>query len=130
MDNAGAGHTLAQPVLVGTIDRAGSTVAIAVLLLAMMVVLAIIVVVVVRAVARRQLDATFAVASWMAALLFALIPLRGFFPGAPPLGSWMDVLVFFWVLLTLMSALALVVLWVLSRAGALRRKRDSTDPRD
>ena len=111
-----------NPELSGAIDRAGSTMAIALLLLAMMLVLAAIAVIVVRATSRGLIDATFAVASWMAALLFALIPLRGFFPGAPPLGSWMDVLVFFWVLLALMVALALVVLTVLVRAGAFRQR--------
>jgi hypothetical protein len=27
------------------------------------------------------------VASWLTAMLFALLPIRGFLPGAPPIGS-------------------------------------------
>lgn len=46
-------------------------------------------------------------ASWQAALLFALIPLRNFLPGAPPIGAWIDALVFYWVILALMVSMAL-----------------------
>jgi hypothetical protein len=60
------------------------------------------------------------VASWMTALLFALIPLRGFLPGSPPLGSWIDVLVFFWVELILMLSVAAVVATILLRANDAR----------
>ena len=55
-------------------------------------------------------------AALMTALLFALIPLRGFFPGQPPLGSWIDVLVFFWVELIVMICVAAVVTTILLRA--------------
>ena len=30
---------------------------------------------------------------WIGAMLFATIPIRNFFPGSPPPGSWVDVLV-------------------------------------
>lgn len=56
----------------------------------------------------------------MTALLFALIPLRGFLPGDPPLGSWIDVLVFFWVELILMLSVAAVVTTILLRASDAR----------
>jgi len=52
----------------------------------------------------------------MTGLLFALIPLRGFFPGSPPLGSWMDILVFFWVELILMLSVSAVAATILLRA--------------
>lgn len=48
-------------------------------------------------------------ASWLAALLFALIPLRVNLPGAPPIGAWIDAVVFFWVELVLLFAMALFI---------------------
>jgi hypothetical protein len=47
--------------------------------------------------------------TWLAALLFALIPLRNAMPNAPPIGAEIDVIVFFWaetvVALTLVTVL-------------------------
>ncbi len=90
-------------------SRAGSTLAIVVLVLVLMVVLAALGIAVSIAVARgrRRLEPT--MAGFLAALLFALIPLRNALPGAPPLGAWIDMLVFFWVEIMLMAALALFV---------------------
>ena len=48
-------------------------------------------------------------ASWFAALLFARVPLRTNMPGAPPIGVWIDFLVFLWVLIMLMISLAVFV---------------------
>ena len=106
----------AGSMLSGTVTRAGSTVSIALLLLVVMVALASIAVLVVRSSTRGRMKLELGVASWMTALLFALIPIRGFFPGAPPLGSWMDVLVFFWVELVLMVSVGLIVASILLRA--------------
>ena len=100
--------------------RDGSTKAIAILLLLLMVILAVIAILVTGAATRGRMRLELAVASWMTALLFALIPLRGFFPGSPPLGSWMDILVFFWVELILMLAVAAVVATILLRARDAR----------
>jgi hypothetical protein len=44
---------------------------------------------------------------WIGAMLFATIPIRNFFPGSPPPGSWVDVLVTLWVIVAL--ALVLIV---------------------
>jgi hypothetical protein len=41
---------------------------------------------------------------WFAALLFAVVPLRTLFPGAPPLGGWIDRTVVIWVLVGLVVA--------------------------
>lgn len=54
--------------------------------------------------ARRPIEPGFA--SWLAALLFALIPLRVNLPGAPPIGAWIDALVFFWVEIAVLVAMA------------------------
>lgn len=101
--------------------RDGSTKSIALLLLLLMVVLAVIAILVTGSATRGRMRLELSVASWMTALLFALIPLRGFFPGGPPLGSWMDILVFFWVELILMLSVAAVVTTILLRARDARR---------
>ena len=91
------------------VSRNGSTMSIVVLLLISMIVLSVIALVVARSVSaqKRRIEAT--MASWFAALLFAMVPLRTNMPGAPPIGVWIDFLVFLWVLLTLMVALAVFV---------------------
>ena len=102
------------------IVRDGSTKSIALLLLLLMVILATIAILVTGSATRGRMKLELSVASWMTALLFALIPLRGFFPGSPPLGSWMDILVFFWVELILMLSVAAVVTTILMRANDAR----------
>lgn len=89
--------------------RNGSTMSYVVLLLVAMIFMAVLALTVSHAVAtrRRKIEAT--MASWFAALLFAMVPLRTNMPGAPPIGVWMDFLVFLWVLLALMIALAIFI---------------------
>ena len=123
-----ASQTLESPalenhVLAGTVSRSGSTKSIAVLLLALMVVLAFIAILVVNSTTRGRMRLELAVAGWLTAMLFALIPIRGFFPGSPPLGSWMDILVFFWVELLLMICVAATAGTIVFRA------RDENDHR-
>lgn len=47
---------------------------------------------------------------YAAAMLFATVPLRNFFPGSPPAGSWVDVLVVLWVLVALVIGIGVTVL--------------------
>ncbi|MDY6997907.1 MAG: DUF4436 domain-containing protein [Actinomycetota bacterium] len=50
--------------------------------------------------------------TWFAAMLFAVVPLRNFLPGAPPPGAWIDQAVVLWVLIALVSAMGLyIVSW-------------------
>jgi hypothetical protein len=49
-------------------------------------------------------------------LLFALLPLRNSLPGSPPLGSWIDILKYFWVVAVVMVSLAFVMGLLLTRA--------------
>ena len=49
------------------------------------------------------------VLGWIAALLFATVPIRNFFPGSPPPGSWVDVLVVLWVIVALTVGLLIGV---------------------
>ncbi|WP_459968045.1 DUF4436 domain-containing protein [Mycobacterium sp. MUNTM1] len=48
--------------------------------------------------------------TWFAALLFAVIPIRNFLPGAPPPGAWIDQVLVLWVLIGLVAAMALYML--------------------
>lgn len=57
--------------------------------------------------ARRPVEPAYA--SWLATLLFALIPLRVNLPGAPPIGAWIDALVFFWVQIVVLFAMAIFI---------------------
>lgn len=57
--------------------------------------------------ARRPVEPGYA--SWLAALLFAVIPLRVNLPGAPPIGAWIDAVVFFWVEVAVLFAMAIFI---------------------
>lgn len=59
---------------------------------------------------RRRLEAT--MLSWGGAMLFAALPIRNFFPGSPPAGSWVDIAVVLWVLVALgLTLVAMVRAW-------------------
>lgn len=90
-------------------NRAGSTVTIVALLLLAMVAAAVLAVAVATAVWRRKRRPEPNLAGWGAALLFAMVPLRINMPGAPPIGAWLDFLIFLWVLLVLLIALTAIV---------------------
>jgi hypothetical protein len=50
--------------------------------------------------------------TWFAAMLFAVIPIRNFLPGAPPPGAWIDQALVLWVLIGLVGAMAMyMVTW-------------------
>lgn len=50
--------------------------------------------------------------TWFAAMLFAVIPIRNFLPGAPPPGAWIDQALVLWVLIGLVAAMGLyMVTW-------------------
>lgn len=56
---------------------------------------------------RRRPEAAFT--GWIAAMLFATVPLRNFLPGSPPPGSWIDMVVVLWVIVALVLALLIYV---------------------
>jgi hypothetical protein len=63
------------------------------------------------ALGRRKFVPPFA--TWYAANLFAIVPLRNILPGAPPPGSMIDQALVQWVLLALATAMALYIYsWV------------------
>lgn len=60
---------------------------------------------------RRRIEP--ALLGWGAALLFAVPALRNAMPGAPPIGAWIDVLVFLWVIvLVIIAYLVVVATWI------------------
>ncbi|MFZ2488835.1 MAG: DUF4436 family protein [Anaerolineae bacterium] len=62
---------------------------------------------------RRKLE--FAAFTWMGSMLFAFVGFRSAAPGAPPIGSLIDVLAFFWAELIVAVSLVTVVLTYLTR---------------
>ncbi|MET0673348.1 MAG: DUF4436 family protein [Microbacterium pygmaeum] len=105
------GEPVAQIRVIAT--RSPATVAFGIVILALMVVLPVLGLTVAILAYRglRKVEAT--LMSWMAAMLFATIPLRTFLPGSPPIGSWVDYLLVLWVLAGLVIGLAIyVAAWV------------------
>jgi len=50
--------------------------------------------------------------TWFAAMLFAVVPIRGVLPGNPPAGSWIDEAIIVWVLIALTAAMVtFMVAW-------------------
>lgn len=92
-----------------TATRAASTIAFGIVLLVLMVVLPVLALIVAIAVRRGRRRAEATLLSWIAAMLFATIPLRTFLPGSPPIGSWVDYLVVLWVVAGLIAALVVYV---------------------
>lgn len=111
------------------VARNGSTMTFVVLILVSMVGLSVLAMWMARWVARRKrrIEATFA--GWFAALLFAMFPLRMNMPGAPPIGVWIDFIVFLWVLVVLMAALGIFIVSWLRYSPTPPKKADSPKPR-
>lgn len=103
-----------------TFKRAGGTLIFVVVVMVMMAVLAAAALSVSIRVYRKPGTIEATMASWQAALLFALVPLRNFLPGAPPIGAWIDMLVFYWVELALMVSMALFTYTWLRDRGHLK----------
>lgn len=96
-----------------TASRSPATVTFGIVILALMMVLPVLALTVATLafIGARKVEAT--LTSWMAAMLFATVPLRTFLPGSPPIGSWVDFLVVIWVVAGLVAALALyVAAWI------------------
>jgi Domain of unknown function (DUF4436) len=93
-----------------TATRSVATVAFGMVILGLMAVLPVLGLTVAIVAYRgiRKVEAT--LMSWMAAMLFATIPLRTFLPGSPPVGSWVDYLVVLWVVAGLVLGMVTYVL--------------------
>ena len=96
-----------------SLRRGTSTTVIVMILVALMVGCAAAALLVVRAVATGRRRQEMNMTSWFAALIFALIPLRLALPGAPPLGSLIDVLAVTWVFVSIIVAMLWwIALWL------------------
>ncbi|MBM4599609.1 DUF4436 domain-containing protein [Rhodococcus hoagii] len=100
------------------VHRSGGILVYSALLLAMMVILAALAAFVSIQTARRRRVVHTDMLGWMAAMVFAVIPMRNILPGAPPIGAWVDITVTVWVIVTLVVSLALYVYcWWRDTAG-------------
>ncbi len=108
-----------------TFKRSGGTLGFVAVVMILMAVLAVAALSVSIRVFRKPGTIEATMASWQAALLFALVPLRNFLPGAPPIGAWIDVLVFYWVILALMFSMALFTYTWLRDKGHLPGEKKS-----
>lgn len=117
------GEPVTQARVIAT--RSVATVAFGLVLLVLMTVLPVLGLTVAIVAYRgiRKVEAT--LMSWLAAMLFATIPLRTFLPGSPPIGSWVDYLVVLWVVAGLVLALAVyVAAWLRWSPPAVARMPD------
>lgn len=106
---SGAGEVVHGYTIAVRAVRSGGTIAFGIVLLCLMVAMPCLVLFVAINTyrGRRKMEPT--LMSWMAAMLFATIPLRTFLPGSPPIGSWIDYLIVLWVFAGLVAGLVIYV---------------------
>jgi hypothetical protein len=111
--------TRSEHGLAVTVNRAPVTAAFAVLILTLLALLAGIAATIAWLAWRRLGRSEIPMVTSLAAMLFATITLRNAMPGSPPLGAFIDVVVFFWAVAIIAGALAAVVLlWIRPRSEA------------
>lgn len=93
-----------------TAQRSAATIAFGIVILGLMIVLPVLGLTIAIRVHRGARKAEATLMSWIAAMLFATLPLRGFLPGSPPIGSWVDYLVVLWVVAGLVASLVIYAL--------------------
>lgn len=102
--------------LTGELTRDGSIRTIAVTFILLIMMFGVLAVIAVVAGLRGRLTLAIGTAAWLTGALFALVSLRNSLPGNPPLGSVMDVLVYFWVIAAIMIAIGVTVITLVVRA--------------
>ncbi len=98
------------------VSRSATIVAFAIFIMILKWLLALGALFVMLSVTVRGRKVELAMFSWLAALLFALPPLRNVMPAVPPLGTLSDFLSFFWAEGIVALSLALIVFTWLRRA--------------
>ncbi|MUL62922.1 DUF4436 domain-containing protein [Mycobacterium sp. CBMA 234] len=92
--------------------RSPSTAAFAAVIVGALVTIAVLGAVVAIQTARNRRRFQPPMTTWFAALLFAVVPLRNALPDAPPIGTWIDVSIVLWVIVTLVASMSLyITLW-------------------
>lgn len=108
----------------GVISRTGPSILIAIIFVALILAFGVMGVLVVVSILRGRYRPEMSTAGWLTAALFALISLRNSLPGDPPLGSWIDVLVYYWVVAVLMIMVVTTIATLLTVAAARAKSRD------
>lgn len=98
----------------GVVSRAGGTITIAMIFILLIVMFGVLSVLIVFAGWRGRPPLTVSTAGWLTSSVFALIALRNALPGHPPLGSWMDVLAYFWVIAVIMLMIGVTVVTIVT----------------
>lgn len=101
----------------GELSRDGSTRTIAVTFILLILMFGILAIIAVVAGLRGRVAFVIGTAAWLTGALFALVSLRNSLPGNPPLGSVMDVLVYFWVIAAIMIAIGVTVVTLVVRTN-------------
>lgn len=104
---AGTGHPN-SPYRV-SMTRSPSTAAFAAVLVVVLIALATVGAFVAIQTARNRRKFQPPMTTWYAAMLFAVLPLRNALPDVPPIGSWVDITVTLWVIVTLVLSMLLYV---------------------
>ena len=91
------------------VQRSPTTAAFAVVLLGLLVSIAGVALFVAIQTARDRRKFQPPMATWFAAMLFAVIPLRNALPDSPPFGAWIDVTIVLWVIVALVVAMIIYV---------------------
>ncbi len=89
--------------------RSGATQAFGAIMIGVLTVMALIAMFVASQAIRRKRKIEPAFAGFIAAMLFATVPLRNFLPGNPPPGSWVDAAVVLWVIVALVGSLVVYI---------------------
>lgn len=117
-----------QRLATGVFYRDGSTRTIAVTFILLILMFGVLAVVVVIAGLRQRMPFVIGTAAWLTGALFALVTLRNGLPGNPPLGSVMDVLVYFWVIAVIMVAIGVSVVTLVVRSTESDTVQTPSDP--
>lgn len=91
-------------------ERSPSTAAFAAVMVVAMVVLAALGLFVAFQTVRDRAKFQPVMIPWYAAMLFAVVPLRNALPDSPPIGFWIDITVVLWVIVVLVTSMALYIL--------------------
>lgn len=116
-EDEGAPSATGPHAVAGMISRDGATRTIAIIFIALMIMFAALSVTAVVAGVRRRLEFTVGTAAWLTGAVFALVSLRNGLPGNPPIGSWMDILAYFWVIAVIMLMIGVVVVVLVVRGN-------------
>lgn len=93
-----------------SVERAGGLQFFVAIVLLLLVVIAVLAVLVAWSAIAGHRPVETGYAGWLAVLLFAIIPLRINLPGAPPIGAWIDAVVFYWIEVAVLASLAVFVI--------------------